>query len=915
QINQTASTTIESSGSGALVITNYVNAAAGNKTLNLIGFSNDANRITSVLADNGGSLRVFKSDGGTWELTGNNTLTGGVRVDGGYLGLGSNSSLGTIASSNAVAAAVANSATITLSSGTTAGLTLGMNVTGNGIGYGDVISTIVDATTFTINNARTVVTGSPLYFGGLLMSNAGVYSVDPAGLTIAQPLIIASNTTAIFSGTAPITLNGPIVGASGNPWTISNVISGSTLTINGGFNSLEAVTARALNIVGTGNTAFNAVINSFGGAAATVNVVYNTSGTVTIGGATIQGAAYIGGTLINEGTIIVNKAGALNPFGAANVLAMAAGTLQSNFALTGGNALVTPLQVTNVYGVISGTNSIEFAGNGTQAYSLQNNGGNRIITNNLTGPAALSFTTQPVNLSNDTTGRTLTIAGSGNTTISSVVQNGAATTGSLTYSGTGTLTLTGANTAVGALTANSGTVVLSGASGAWTGGTASIGANPTGILRLDNSGTENLNRILDTVAVNLSGGRLDFIGDGNGTTETMGVLTLGSVDSSITMSGAGPNVLTFASVLFPNTGSALDVSGITGLGSTNKIIFTTAPALLPATSGILSKVFLPGGADFATYNHDGLASNANGIQAMAAGAYVTTNDINGTANTGTMNITASPAALTASKTINAMKINGTGITVGSNNGLILTLTAAGVLNTVGNNTLAQTNTAFAGVVAAFQVNSGTTLNVTGGVTGANGIALAGGGTLTFSTPNFIVGTNNILNGTIKLNGGLNSLYPNQLMNLDVGGTLDLNGNTQYVERIQSGGTLPNTGGTVTSSAGTGTLVTNMNPGGTTFSGQITGSVNFARLGGNTLTFEGPQTYTGPTILMGGTTLLQDSASILNTSAFTLNYATLTADNNAGLFTDNTNRISDVAPITMRGGVLTFNGRANSFSSE
>ncbi|OYW30829.1 MAG: hypothetical protein B7Z47_02930 [Chthoniobacter sp. 12-60-6] len=906
--------TIESSGSGALIINNVVNSGAGSKTLTLRGFSNDVNVISSVLADNGGSLRLAKADGGTWMLSGANTFTGGVRIDAGLLALGNSQSLGAVGPTGLVAAAVAASTTVVLASGTTDNLVVGMNISGNGIAYGDTVASIVNSTTFTISSTRTIPVNSSLVFGGLLISNGGIYATDPAGLTLSQPLTINTNTAAIFTGVNSITLNGKIGGTPGNPWTITNTIATpGTLTINGNLESYENATARNFNFVGTGNTYFNGTLVSAVNATSPVGLVYNTSGTVTLGGSVAAGAGYVNGTTINQGTVIVSKAGSLNPFGTANVLAMPAGTLQSTVDLTGANALVTPLQLTNVYGVISGTSSIQFAGNLTQGYSLQNNGGNRAITNNLSGGAVLTFSTQPVNLTNDTTGRTLTIAGSGNTNITSVVQNGGTGASGLTYAGTGTMSLTGLNTATGSLTANRGVVSLNGAAGAWSGG--GVAANATGILRLDNSVSNNTNRVLNTGAVTLAGGRLDFIGNSSGSTETFGALTLNAVDSTITMSGAGSNTLTFASVSFANTGSSLDLSGITGLGGTNKIMFTTAPTAVPATSGILARVFLNGGNDFATYNHDGVAANTNGVQAMIAGGYVTTNDMNAAAATATMNLTASPAALTAAKTLNALKINGNGLTIGSNNGFVMTLTAAAILNTGGNNTLAQTNTAFGGNTGYFQIKTGTTLNVTGALTGTNGMALAGGGTLKLSSPTFITLTTNILNGTLQLAGGLNSMYPNQILNVDLGGVLDLNGNTQYVGQFQSSGVVPNSGGIVTSSSGTGTFITNMNGGSTTFAGQITGAVNFVRLGGNTLTLESAQTYTGATILMGGTVTLQDSATLMDTSSITLNYATLAMDNNIGLWMDNANRIGDSVAITMRGGALSFNGLTNSNSSE
>ena len=85
--------------------------------------------------------------------------------------------------------------------------------------------------------------------------------------------------------------------------------------------------------------------------------------------------------------------------------------------------------LTNVFGVIAGTNSIvSSAGNAVRGggESLENNGGNRIlVTNDLSGGAVLTFSTNPIQLSESaTTGRTLTLAGSGATNINVAMNNG-----------------------------------------------------------------------------------------------------------------------------------------------------------------------------------------------------------------------------------------------------------------------------------------------------------------------------------------------------------------------------------------------------------------------------------------------------------------------------------------------------------
>ena len=86
-------------------------------------------------------------------------------------------------------------------------------------------------------------------------------------------------------------------------------------------------------------------------------------------------------------------------------------------------------------------------------------------------------------------------------------------------SGSGTLLLSAANVTTGALTANRGTVTLSGANGSWKGTGTSFTVNAGGTLVLDNA-TNNNDRLLDAGAFNLMGGTLSLVG--NATSEAAG---------------------------------------------------------------------------------------------------------------------------------------------------------------------------------------------------------------------------------------------------------------------------------------------------------------------------------------------------------------------------------------------------------
>jgi fibronectin-binding autotransporter adhesin len=88
--NLTASSAIESSGTGALIFGNSgtIGAEGGSRSLNLTGYNQDDNRLGLNLANVTGTFdvtSVIKNGFGKWILSGNNTHTGNTTVRGGTL--------------------------------------------------------------------------------------------------------------------------------------------------------------------------------------------------------------------------------------------------------------------------------------------------------------------------------------------------------------------------------------------------------------------------------------------------------------------------------------------------------------------------------------------------------------------------------------------------------------------------------------------------------------------------------------------------------------------------------------------------------------------------------------------------------------------------------------------------------------
>jgi len=307
----TGGDTIDSSGSGALVLTSVVNMQAGAKTLTLRGLNTDNNMITSQLTDGGtaGSLGVTKSDGGVWVLapsTGNNTFTGAIAANGGLLGL-SQAGLGSAAS---------------------------VSIGGGGI--------------YAVGGSLTI---------GVNVSLAN------------------NNQFNSFAGSNPITVTGTITGGSGNPWYLINSMDNGALLTLGNFVAANETTSRTLNIRGYGSTAFTGTISNNSTNQTSVDIRVANNAAVTMGSISgfsgglslYQGILVANNPNVVAGTSVLGAAGALFNFGG--------GELRSNYAMTGANAFQNPVTLAGDAAVVSGTSSIEFNGivtNGASGRIFQN---------------------------------------------------------------------------------------------------------------------------------------------------------------------------------------------------------------------------------------------------------------------------------------------------------------------------------------------------------------------------------------------------------------------------------------------------------------------------------------------------------------------------------------------------------------
>lgn len=366
----------------------------------------------------------------------------------------------------------------------------------------------------------------------------------------------------------------------------------------------------------------------------------------------------------------------------------------------------------------------------------------------------------------------LTIAGSGNTLITGVLGNSA---GGLDKLGTGTLTMTGANTYLGTTQITAGTLAL----GSATSSTGSIHDSQFinvdgGVLSLVNT-AGNADRILDTRTVTLSQGgelRLGHNASSN-TTETIGTLEALEGPFTVTITTAANRVTTLAAAGFARNGFTTGLVRGTALGSgtTNVTRLTLADtsglslvgtSTSPPTTGIKNLKIIPYllgdtsttglGTTFVTYDTTtGLrplsASNATDGNYTTFGAALIDSNVftNG-----------SSSGLTKTQ-INSLLLNPTATQVlGANSSSIsLTITSGAIaLNAAAtaDSTLETWHTFILGngegVITV--VNAPRSLNINSpiDVTSSGGLTKAGAGNLRFGAANIYTGTTTINAGTI-----------------------------------------------------------------------------------------------------------------------------------------------------------------------
>lgn len=862
---------------------------------------------------------------------------------------------------------------LTLSAGT---LTLANN---NAVGAGNLTlgSAAIQASGGSITLANALSLAGDTTFGG---TEALIFTGD-AALTGTRSLTVNNPTTfsGIISGANGLSIAAGSTGALTLSGSAANTYTGNT-TVNGGTLVLAKTSGNAIAgglVIGDGSGVDTVQLGSSNQIADASAVSIRSSGVLNLNNnsETVGSLAVTGGASVATGTGALTLNGDVSHDGVGSSSATLAGNLNLGGAVrtftVGDSAAANDLVVSAA--IADG--ALTKAGAGTLAVSgLNTYAGNTTVSAG-TLSASSANTLSAASTHNVASGATLALNGNhqsigglagagsvtlGGATLSTGANNANSTftgvvsgNGSLSKSGSGTLTIGSAQTFNGTLAVDAGTLILSGASGTALGATAAE-INSGATLWLDNRSGNQANRVANTAAVTLSGGTLRFSSATGGSSETVGALNAGPGLSSILVeqSGAGAAVLTFSSLGTIDDTAAVNFTATGGtLGASS-----TAPQIY---IGGLSSGFIGGwatvGSDFAEYS-------TFGVRALT-GYYTGADGINVGNSTANILLTSVSASTAYTLSNNGTTVAGSllvsdipSIDLGNSTTRYLNLASGGLLKTTSTNTtlsglgrLTAGNTSAGTLVATVQstgvltidnviVNNAGADGIYGNGAGRDGIVKltkAGPGELVLNGANTHTGGTQLDAGTLTLGndaaagGGTLTLGSATLRasggNRTLSNPLVLAGNTLFA----GNNTLTLNGDATLSGARSITTETNV-----TFAGAISGATgSLAKSGNGTLTLSGAtaNTYAGTTTVNAGevrlaktsgnaiagnlvigdgitaaTVRLLASNQTADTSAVTVS-SSGTLDLNGNSDAVGSLTVSGGASVTTGAGVLTLNG--------
>ena len=612
----------------------------------------------------------------------------------------------------------------------------------------------------------------------VLNSSLDITNVSAPAATLTLSGAITSGTAGtktITTSTGAVTISGVIGNGSGTVAVTQNGSGILTLSGTNTFSGLLTVQNGTLSIATINNSASNGVLGNssnavvLGGSGTTGTLEYTgatasstkkftmaTGGTgvfqVDANTLTLSGVIDGGGALTKSGAGTLTLSGANIYTGATNVSAgvlniqnaTALGTTAAGTTVSSGAAL----QIQNNIAV--GAEALTLNGSG-----ISNTGALRNISGTNSWSGAITL------------GSASTIGSdAGNLTLSGIISGSFA----LSKAGAGTLTLTGANTYTGTTTISAGTLQLG------SGGT-------TGSLSTSSTITDNGNFTINQSDAVIQG--TDF--SGSAITGT----------GSLTQAGTGTTTLNAANTYTGATtvsAGILNIQNDTALGTTAAGTTVSSGATLQLQGGITV------GAEALNISGTGATGGTGALENVSG-----TNNYGGLVTLGaTSTISSDSGTLNLNGAVNAVNLNGHGLTVnGSGKTLIsgvitgagatstLTKSGSGALRltaannysgptTVNGGTLLLNNTSGSGT------GNGTVTVNNGGTLGGTGGAISGGGPVTVNAgANLSPGNGGYTTGVFTVKGTL-TLQPTSNFLIDINGTTPGTGYDQLQVTVAGG---------------------------------------------------------------------------------------------------------------------------------
>ena len=559
-----ANATLQYTGGTAATNRNYTLTAAQTSSINV---TNAATNLTIAGASTATTGALTKLGAGTLTLSGPNLHTGLTTVAGGVLAEGANDALasgGVTVTGGATFDIGAYSDTVgavTLTNGTitgTTGVLTGTGATSYAVSNGIISAILGGAGGLTKATAGTVTLTRANSYTGATTVNGGILSVSS----------LANGGTASNIGASTNAAGNLVLGGGILQYTGASAATDRNYTLTAGSTSSIGVVNGATSLtVGGASAATTGALTKLG------------DGTLTLTGAN----ANTGTTTIRAGTLQVGNGGATGNLGTGAVVNLGRLAFDRNNALTSAN-------VVSSFGELiqqgSGTTTLTGANTYTGATTISAGTLQLGATNRISNASAVTVASGATfNLANfsETVG---SITGAGNITLGSGTLtaggNNATTTfagvisgtGGITKAGTGTLTLSGANTYGGVTSIGSGMLVAANANalGAASGGTT-VATGAT--LNVDNVAIAGEPITLNGVGVAGAGALT-----GQGTASVSGNISLASASTigttsaitSLTLGGvvSAPSALTIAgpgNVTATNAGNNFSVVTVSGAGS------------------------------------------------------------------------------------------------------------------------------------------------------------------------------------------------------------------------------------------------------------------------------------------------------------------------------------------------------------